>query len=266
MRFIKWIIGFIKKSLNDNITVYAAQAAYYLVVSAVPMLIILLSAGVYFLPVDKYDIIKMIPDFASEDVEKFFVTIVSEIFERPRTSVISLSAAATLWSASRGVAAVERGIRAIYKIPKRQNYIKGVLISFLYTLLLTAIIILSVGVLGFGEMLINFIKSHTGENADFGMFLYILIFLVAVLVFTAVYTGFSARKISFLSNLPGGLFTSAGWILFSYAFSVYINNFANYPKIYGSLTVIVLLMLWVYFAMIILLFGAEINMEITEKR
>ena len=104
------------------------------------------------------------------------------------------------------------------------------------------------------------------NGGKFGMFLYILIFLVAVLVFTAVYTGFSARKISFLSNLPGGLFTSAGWILFSYAFSVYINNFANYPKIYGSLTVIVLLMLWVYFAMIILLFGAEINMEITEKR
>ena len=66
--------------------------------------------------------------------------------------------------------------------------------------------------------------------------------------------------------MPGALFTGAGWILFSYIFSVYINNFSNYSRIYGSLTAIVLLMLWLYSCMTILLYGAEVNMEIIRHK
>ena len=267
MKHIKYITSLIKKSLNDNITVYAAQAAYYLMVSSVPMLIILITAGIYFLPLDKHDIIKVIPVFVSDDIEKLVITVVSEILKRPYTPVISVSAVTTLWSASRGIAAVERGVRAIYKIPKRKNYIVGVLMSFLYIILMTAVFVLSIGVIGFGKTVTGIINTSVpGIEIGFGILLYFVVFAVAILVFTAVYAGFSTWKISFAKHLPGGIFTAVGWILFSYIFSVYINNFANYPKIYGSLTVIVLLMLWVYFSMIILLFGAEINVEMAKGK
>ncbi|HIU47977.1 MAG TPA: YihY/virulence factor BrkB family protein, partial [Candidatus Avimonoglobus intestinipullorum] len=75
-----------------------------------------------------------------------------------------------------------------------------------------------------------------------------------------VYKTFSGKKMPYKRHLPGAVFTTAGWMVFSFLFSIYIENFANYSYIYGSLTAIVLMMLWLYSCMIILLFGAELNM------
>ena len=61
--------------------------------------------------------------------------------------------------------------------------------------------------------------------------------------------------------LPAGAaFSAAGWVLFSFFFSVFVENFSNYATIYGSLTAIIILMMWLYFCMYILLIGGEVSM------
>ena len=55
-------------------------------------------------------------------------------------------------------------------------------------------------------------------------------------------------------------------MIFSYAFSYYINHFGNYASMYGSLTVIVLLILWLYFCMNIIFVGGELNSYLIERR
>jgi len=67
-------------------------------------------------------------------------------------------------------------------------------------------------------------------------------------------------------EFPGAIISAAGWVGFSALYSFYITHFANYSYLYGSLTAIVLLMLWLYFCMNILFFGAEVNVLITSRR
>lgn len=263
MKFIKWLVSFVMKGMDDNVMVYAAQAAYYLVLSVIPFIMILLSVIQFFIPIDKAEIIRRIPAVFSLEIQAYFKGIINEIFSKPAISLISVSAVTTLWSASRGFAAVERGVKNVYKIPKRKFFIVNILLSFLYTVIFTVVLILFLGVIVFGKAVLFIIDKHISWfSLDISFLEYIIFFLVAVAFFMILYASFTSRKIPLRCHLPGALFTGAGWILFSYIFSIYINNFANYSRIYGSLTAIVLMMLWLYSCMTILLYGAELNMEL----
>ena len=72
------------------------------------------------------------------------------------------------------------------------------------------------------------------------------------------------RKASIRSQLPGSIMSAVGWALLSFGISVYVDYFNGF-SMYGSLTTIVLVMLWLYFGMYILLVAAEVN-NIYEER
>jgi membrane protein len=90
--------------------------------------------------------------------------------------------------------------------------------------------------------------------------------LTTLLVFfLIIYIVIPNRKTKLLNELPGAMVCSAGWMGFSYAFSYYIDNFSNYASTYGSLTAVVLFMLWMYFCMYLLFIGAEVNLLFENK-
>src|SRR5699024_2386501 len=60
-------------------------------------------------------------------------------------------------------------------------------------------------------------------------------------------------------QLPGALFTACGWLLISFVFSIYLDIFTGFTSMYGSLTTIILIMLWLYGCMYIILLGGEVN-------
>jgi membrane protein len=66
------------------------------------------------------------------------------------------------------------------------------------------------------------------------------------------------KKMKYKKQLPGALFSAILWYVFSYVFSLYVDRFNGY-SIYGSLTFVVVIMLWFYFCMYIILMGAQMN-------
>lgn len=79
------------------------------------------------------------------------------------------------------------------------------------------------------------------------------------LVFLMIYKFVPNRRATLKSQIPGAMVSSVAWSLFSLAFSIYIDLTPGTVNMYGSLTTLVLIMLWLYFCMWILLIGAEIN-------
>jgi membrane protein len=92
-----------------------------------------------------------------------------------------------------------------------------------------------------------------------------MLLFILTLCFAMLYTYVPEKKQQFLKQVPGAIFSTLGWIGFSFAFSIYFSNFSNYSVMYGSLTAIVLLMLWLYSCISILFFGAEINYYYSEN-
>ena len=81
------------------------------------------------------------------------------------------------------------------------------------------------------------------------------------LIFLSLYTALPNCKMSPIRQIPGAVFTAAAWSILSYGFSIYFSYFAqgNRVSVYGSLTTVAMMMLWLYFCMWLLFLGAEVN-------
>ena len=127
----------------------------------------------------------------------------------------------------------------------------------LYTFLFIIALSLSPVLLIFEE----FILKTTSINIH-----HLVVFILLVTLFSVFYAYLPKRKSKFVTQIPGSIFTAFGWILFSFCYNFYINNFTNFSKIYGSLGALVLFMLWLYFCVNIFLLGAELNRALSEKK
>lgn len=250
----------------DNIFVYSAQASFYIIISSIPFIMLLLSLTQYILPVSEQDIFRVVLPLMPEVIKEPVKSIISELFYKSSGSVISITAISTLWSASRGIAAIERGIRNVYHTPTRDAFFLDIAASIFYTITFIIIVIAFLATTVFGTSIIMFLEVKSGLLCwIFGKtswMRWVITFCVLTTFFALIYTAFSGRRIQFKRNLPGSVFTTCVWMIFSTLYSFYIENFANYSYLYGSLTAIVLLMLWVYFCMIIFLLGGEINVTV----
>ena len=139
-----------------------------------------------------------------------------------------------------------------------------------YTLLFLLTCILSLLFLVFGDSIQSFLDNTFPIAADVAKnILSTRSFLAIVLLvacFTGLYTYLPHRHLLARRQLPGALFSTFGWMLFSYGFSMYFNFFSRFSYMYGSLTAIILLMLWIYFCICILFLGAEINCHLDRLR
>ena len=84
-------------------------------------------------------------------------------------------------------------------------------------------------------------------------------FAVLFVVFLVLYKVLPNRKATFKSQLPGAFIIAMAWLIFSYGFSLYFEFFPNFGNMYGSLTALIMVMLWLYVCMNLILYGAEIN-------
>lgn len=268
MKYISVLIRKIKTFINavikDNIGIYAAQASFFIIISAVPFIMLLLTLVKYFLPMDQMIILRRISELAPPPIETFLTTVVNELFSKTSSvSIISVTAVSTLWLASKGIMALCMGLNNVFRPQKMPNYFYNRFISVIYTMFFIAALLLTIVVFGFGSKIEEFLSAKlpfVGAVVAFFMSVRVILFIIILtLIFALFYSFLPKAKKGFKYQLPGALCSAAGWIMFSFFYSIYIEYFSNYSYVYGSLAAIVFLMLWLYFCMNIFLYGAEIN-------
>lgn len=248
---------------KDNITVYSAYAAFYMVISFVPLLIMFLMITGRFINISPSDFTEFIGTTLPKGVLNIITTVVDEILTSTTVSVISIPAITLLWTASRSVVAIARGLDSVYKIKEKRSFIKLNAYGIFYTFMFFVAILFSLIIMVFGNLIantlgmvfpfaINIIEKLLSARG-------IVSLVVLTFFFMCIYKFIPGRKLKFFSQFPGAVFSAAGWMIFSLIFSIYVDNFSNKSYVYGSLTAIVIFMLWIYFCMIILLWGGEIN-------
>lgn len=253
------------KTGKDNITGYAAQSCFYIALSILPFLVVLLSL-IQFLPLSETDFIEMAGSVIPNTLSSFFNSIIYDIYNNSTITITSITAIATIWSAGKGFTSIIRALNTIYEAPNSKNWLKLRLKSTFYTIIFMLVLIATFILLVFGKGLINLL------NPIFPMAAVILEAILSnklilfpcilTLIFLLLYTFIPSRKSSFARELPGALLAAFGWYIFSYVYSLYISYSTSYSSMYGSLTSLILALIWLYFCMIIIFFGAEINFYI----
>lgn len=263
----KLINLFFRKVRDDFVAAFSAQAALFIIISFFPFLMLLLSI-LQFFPIPDSTKLRIFTSVFPTAVNSFIVSVITEI-SRATGTVISITAITALWSASKGFLAIMRGLNSVYNIKETRNYFLLRIISTFYTLIFAMMLIVTMILFVFGNRLYLWIEQRFPLLRDLALVIISLRTIIGLLIllifFLIIYVVIPNRKSRFMNELPGAMVCSAGWMGFSYAFSFYIDNFANYTPMYGSLTAVVLFMLWMYFCMYILFIGAEINLLFENK-
>ena len=268
LAFIKTIKTFTAKLRDDYISAFAAQAAFFIILSFFPFAMFLLTL-LNYLPVSAEDFAQFFANIFPESVSAILRTFFSELMQKSSGTVLSVTVIAALWSASRGMLALVRGLNAVYRHKETRNYflIRG--ISMLYTLVFAALLIATLILLVFGNQLYHLIITKLPLLGDLAFIVMSFRSLVTMAVLTAffllMYLVIPNRKSRILSELPGAVLTAGGWLGFSFLFSFYIDHMGTFSYTYGSLTTLAICMLWLYFCMYILFIGAEVNMHLAQK-
>lgn len=261
---------FWRRIQKDRVSLYAAQSSFFLIISFVPLLMLLVTLIQFILPITEAELLQAVLVYLPEGTQDFVSNLVRDLFSKQAVSIISLSSLFLLWSASRGIHSVTQGLRHIFCVPQKIYY-KERLRSLLYTLALILTVLFALVVLVFGNTLWSLLERAFPILANAGGLVSLAKYLVSALLITLfallIYCATAQKPYSAVrTQFPGALFTAAGWILFSTGFSIYISNFANYSYIYGSLTAIILLMLWLYICMWLLFLGAEVNLILYRRK
>ncbi len=261
------ILDISHKLQRDYVSVFSAQAAFFIILSFFPFIMFLLTM-IHYLPIQEHVMMKTFNDLLPKALNSYIVLIISEVYDHSSTTIISVTALTALWSASKGFLGLVRGLNSVYNIKETRNYIKLRIISTLYTLGFTILLILTLVFLVFGNQLYLWIEEHASSFIDVALLIISLRAIVTLFLLTfffeIMFVVIPNRKTTIMTELPGALLAAAGWLGFSYLYSFYIDNMGNFTSTYGSLTAIVLLMLWIYFCMYILFIGAEINAYLSE--
>lgn len=229
-----------RKYLEDEMSVYAAQASFFIILAAFPFFMLMLSLIELIPIIHESDLLSVLVDVMPDNLDALVISVLDSLRSKSPGAIFSITAIAAMWSASKGMLGIERGLNRAYNVNVERNYLVRRLLCTCYTFLFTIMCALSL-VFRFSAL------------------------LILLILFLAFYVVLPHKKQKISSQLPGAIFSAFGWILFSTAFSVYFRYFGRFTITYGSLTAAVLMMLWLYFCLCILFLGAEINCILNHK-
>ena len=262
LQFITFNLKLRNRIIEHHTSAYAAQAAFFTVLSFFPFVMSLITMT-QFLPVSYADLTNIILSFLPATFEEYVEPVIFDTLNNTNATVMSLSILVTIWTASKGIMSLKNGLNTITGIRKSDNYIVVRLISSIYTLLFAIVLIGLLVVMVFGNRILHSLTKEYEFFSDlqhsFGSIRILLVMCILLLFFLLFYRALPDEKDTLLHCLPGAGFSSLGWVAVSFIFSIYIDNFSNFSLMYGSLTGILLTLLWLYFCMYILFIGGEIN-------
>lgn len=239
---------------------YASGAAFFLFLSVIPMVMIVSGILPHNL-IGKKEMVSISQAVIPDKIYRFLLSIVDS-YHGNHVTLLSVSAVVVVWSASKGVLALIRGLNHIYEVEETRGYILLRLKASFYTIFLLLAILLSAGVLVFGNTLAKWMIPENGPAANlwhiFGWIRHIFVAGMISIVFCTMYSLLPNNQLSWKDHYPGAVVTSVFWTLYSFGFSIYIDYFGGF-SMYGSLTSIVIVMIWLYFCMYIFFCGALVN-------
>lgn len=256
------------KLKKDNVSEYAAECAYFTILSFIPFIIFFLTL-IQFTNVDKESIYFWIREVIPTTMHDMILGVIDEVYSKS-IGTISIAAIFALWSASKGFFYLSKGLRKIYNSKeKKLNFImriEGVLYTFIFVIAIISFLV--VMVLGnrihylFAQKFrtVAFITAYILKVRGF------ILVIAMFIVFLIIYKFIPGKSNKIKTQIYGAFFASIGWYLSSWIFSIYINIFEGFSNTYGSLTSIILIMMWVYVCMYIILLGAEINTLVEEYK
>ena len=171
----------------------------------------------------------------------------------------------TLFLSSNAIAVFIKGLNRANNVQENRTFIKVRLLAILMVFVNTFFLFISINLIVLGKVILNFIGVYLSIPHEIIETILItrwpvaflsLLLLASINYYVLPARDFSAKR---KSVIPGAMFFCVFWLLGSWAFSLYVNALGTYNKVYGTIGVFAILMIWLYYSSIILLIGGQVN-------
>ncbi len=248
---------------NDNISAYSAQCSYYTILSFIPFVILLITL-IQYTNIEQQTLFDAITKIIPSSMNEFVLGIVKEVYSKS-IGTISISILFTIWSAGKGLFALIKGLNLVNDITDKKSnslvYLK--IMSIIQTIIFIILITMGLVLLVFGNTLISIIKEHFGIFQNFtilsAIFAQIGFILITFIIFLFLFKFMPKHKVTFKSQIPGAIFGAISLNIVSIVFSKYLDIFKGFSITYGSLTTLMLIMMWTFSCFYTIFLGTEIN-------
>ena len=252
-----------------DIPIHAANAGFFMILSIFPALVLVLSL-LRYTGLQVSSLVELLSSIIPAPLMPTIEELVLSTYENSSGTLVGVSALTVVWSASKGVYGLMKGLNTVYGVSEDRGWLHTRFISILYTFLFFGLLLMTLTLQVFGSTLLKLLpitrntllRVMTGI-VDFRFFL--LLFLqsgVFMLIFAFLPNGRNRLR----DTAPGALLASLGWLTISDLYSIYVENFASLRNIYGSVYTIALSMLWLYLCLSMVFYSAAFNQYLEDHK
>ncbi len=261
--------------LGQNMPIFAGCATLFLLTASFPLLIWALVIVNHLPGYSVADVADLLYQFLPQvpEIQDTIFAVLNNLSAQSTTFVASFAAITTLYSASSGMFAIQKGLQRLTPGARFTLFDRG--LAILYTIIfegLLLVVLLLQGLRSIFRPLSQLLSATSRWHGVIEFFRHWISFsdLIAIpvlfVLILLIYTFVPGGKRPLRRQLPGTAFTTVGWVVFSRIFSFYIVHFWKLSYIYGSLTAIILMILWLDIIINLLFLGASLNAVLYRRR
>lgn len=253
----------------------AAALTYYLLFAMFPLLIFI-SNLLGMLELNVKSITNTLLPVMPDDVVYLLEAYLNHVTDNSSPAMFWFSLVFTVWFPMRAVNGLMGDVRLAYGLGKPRRPVRYAIRQFLFTILFLVIILVLFLLAILGRQFLTTVTDWLGMDAFMqipplllNLWQYLRFVLLAAIMFAVLgllYAASQEQKQPIKAIMPGAIVALAVWLVVSIGFSVYVENFADYSVIYGTLGAVIVLLIWLYMTSFILILGAEYNAALTATR
>ncbi|MEP6342791.1 MAG: YihY/virulence factor BrkB family protein [Maricaulaceae bacterium] len=251
---------------RDNVSIVAAGVAFFALLALFPLITGCLSIYGYLAdPASAQDHLSLVSGLLPAEVWTLINDQVQSVARAPKADLglrIICSLILALWAAGAGIRAMMRALNIALDETETRNPIKFYGTAFIFTISMTIFISTSLVVLVGVPTVLNFFKLDDISGVLTKWLPWGLLIMIFALTNMILYRyGPSRRPAKLRWIFPGVLFATITWLIISAGFSYFVSHFSTYNATYGSLSAVIILLIWLWLTAFVVIMGAEINGE-----
>ena len=255
-----YVSGIVKGALTSR----AGSIAFSFFIALFPFALFVLTL-IPFVPIDGFQedfmsfIFKVMP---SKEASDAVAHVLNDIANNKYAELLSFGFILSIFLMTNGVNAILSGFEYTYHQIETRTVVRQYIVSLAISLVLTLFLLITVGVIIFIEFFVKSLNEQ-GMVSDAGYWvgiLQVLILIAMLYIVISFLYYFGTREGKHMSfSSPGSILTIILFMLNFKIFKIYIEKFAQYNQLYGSIGTVLVIMLFIWLNSIILLLGFELN-------
>tara|TARA_B100000809_G_scaffold266787_1_gene331577 strand:- start:18524 stop:19426 length:903 start_codon:yes stop_codon:yes gene_type:complete len=261
-----YIVGIVRGGLTSR----AGGISYSFFMAIFPFMLFMLTL-IPFIPVEGFQegFMELISEAVPSKTYDAVIPIFDDIANNKYGGLLSFGFLVSIFLMTNGINAIFGGFEYSYHVTEVRSAVKGYIISLGTSLLMSVLLILTVVVTILFKFGLDFLIQKGWlsdqflwlENMRYLIFLFMIFTTVSLLYYFGTKEG---KESSFFS--PGAILTTVLYIFTFYGFGIYVEKFAKYNELYGSIGTLLIMMLFIWLNSIIVLLGFELNASILKLK